>query len=206
MSQLEKKLRKKYEGCNLCDLHKYICQYVFYRGESPCEILFVGEAPGFSEDATGKPFIGRAGELLEELIEETAEITTHFTYGITNVVCCIPTEKDELGNQKIRQPTKVEAKSCQERLLYTINQCKPKVVVPVGRVAETHLPLNQMPSGLVIQPIQHTAYILRKGGSNSIDYQRNLITMVELVESMQEAHHDKEKKKAKAKKKTFVEA
>ena len=192
------KVRELYEGCNKCDLYKRACQYVFFRGDSPCDVLFIGEAPGMSEDATGKPFIGRSGEVLEELIEETIDLTSNFTYGITNIVCCIPLNDD----RKIRQPTKEEARACSERLLYTIRACKPAVIVPVGKIAEKHLPLRELPEGSVVCPIQHPAFILRKGGTGTVEYQKNLITMVELIESLQEANHAQKKQKRKKEKKS----
>ena len=76
------------EGCKKCDLCKTRTQVVFGSGDPDSEIMFVGEAPGFNEDQQGKPFVGRAGKLLEELLQEIG--LTREQGFIANVLKCRP--------------------------------------------------------------------------------------------------------------------
>lgn len=79
-------LRKKIESCTRCELHKTVNKRVIYRGHEDPIILFVGEAPGYHEDQKGKPFIGRAGRILDTLISRLGVDE----YGILNLVKCRP--------------------------------------------------------------------------------------------------------------------
>lgn len=88
----------------------------------PCDILFVGEAPGADEDREGVPFIGRSGNMLRTAIEEY--VTATKSVGITNVVRCRPPRN--------RDPGKTEIQACSPDLLREIEARKPKVVVCLG--------------------------------------------------------------------------
>lgn len=168
----------KYKSCTLCKLYKGKCNYVFYRGAAPCDVLFIGEAPGHNEDMSGLPFIGRSGQLLDSLIQETIDDVGDFQYGITNIVSCIPLDLE--GN--IRAPEKVEAESCRSRFHETIAASECSAIVLLGKTAKKYL---KLPARAMIKfeilELQHPAYILRKGGKNSLEYTRNLCYLKEFV-------------------------
>jgi len=128
---------------------------VLFRGYLPCDILFVGEAPGESEDAIGVPFVGEAGHRLNAMIFAAYANTPlqegncmemsssgvignsrgRLTYAATNVVSCIPREVSDTSLGDIRTPTKTEAAACQERLLEAVRLANPKRIVALGDIA-----------------------------------------------------------------------
>ena len=181
---------KAFKGCKDCSLHKGVCNYVFYRGEAPCDVLFIGEAPGYDEDLCGLPFVGRSGAILERMISDVREEGVKFSYGITNVVSCIPKVVDEeTGKRTVRAPTKEEADACRFRLLTTIRTASPKLIALVGKTAKKYLriPAREMPEEhkLPVLEIQHPAYMLRKGGLQSLEYKRNTLYLREAIECLQ---------------------
>lgn len=96
--------------------------------------MFLGEAPGFSEDANGKPFDGPAGNELDSLIEDVASEVGEFSYVITNPVACIPiSEKDRT---ETRPPSTVEVLQCMPRVVELVEILQPQLVVFLGNVAE----------------------------------------------------------------------
>ena len=80
--------REKWKGCERCSLYRGRRSVVLCRGKLPCDVLFVGEAPGVSEDVLGRPFVGPAGKLLDEIVERALD--GQYDYAITNLVACIP--------------------------------------------------------------------------------------------------------------------
>lgn len=125
--------------CELCSNRKNI---VLARGIIPADVVFVGEAPGPSEDVLGSPFVGPAGKLLDRLISEAGwNVSDHgvspVRYAFTNLVACIP--KDDQGS-KWGEPPKDAILSCAPRLRDFIEVCRPKLIVAVGQLAEKWLP------------------------------------------------------------------
>lgn len=123
------------------------------RGQVPCDVLFIGEAPGESENIIGQPFVGPAGHLLDRIIAEAGpgysqlherdkkeRWTSTLSYAITNMVACVP--RDEEG-AKTSEPSVEEVKSCAPRLQEFIRICdqgqRLKLIVCVGKVAEDWL-------------------------------------------------------------------
>lgn len=153
--------------CRLCDLHLTRQRVVIGRGVIPCRVLFIGEAPGKSEDFIGKPFVGPAGKLLDQCIARAAELARQSTppsYYITNVVRCRPVD-EEGGN---RPPTTNEVFTCSQYLQETIVEATPKEVVFLGRVAFNNA-RRLAPRGT---RLDHPAYLLRRGGEASPEYLR----------------------------------
>lgn len=112
--------------CTLCKLHKtaeYVC--LLGQGPEPCEVMIVGEAPGRREDDSGKPFVGKAGQLLEEILNDNG-IEREDVF-ITNAVSCRPPDN--------RKPTKGEIKQCNAWLKYQMSKVKPKFVLLLGATA-----------------------------------------------------------------------
>lgn len=118
-------------GSGLCESARNIC---IARGQVPCDVLFVGEAPGESEDVIGRPFVGPAGKLLDYIIERSLLKGTR--YALTNLTMCIPREGD---GQKAAQPLPEEIEACAPRLREFIRICQPKLIVCVGALARDYL-------------------------------------------------------------------
>ncbi|HVR33431.1 MAG TPA: uracil-DNA glycosylase [Acidimicrobiia bacterium] len=118
-------LRLVAESCTACTLSKTRNKVVFGEGASDADLMFVGEAPGKNEDLRGEPFVGAAGRLLDQLLEE-AGIARERVY-IANVVKCRPP-----GN---RDPRPEEIESCKGYLRSQLELVDPHVVVTLGNFA-----------------------------------------------------------------------
>lgn len=103
---------------------------VLSRGSVPCDILFIGEAPGPSEDSLGVPFIGPAGKLLDLIVARSVTPDTRVCF--TNLVACVP--RDDDGN-KAMEPSEEQVESCAPRLREFVALCRPKLIVTVGAKA-----------------------------------------------------------------------
>ena len=125
-----KLIREDIGDCTRCKLHQQgRKQIVFGVGNPNAELMFVGEGPGADEDAQGEPFVGRAGQLLNNMIKAMG-LKREEVY-IANVVKCRPP-----GN---RTPERDECDTCSPFLMRQIAVIKPKVVVALGAVAAKNL-------------------------------------------------------------------
>ena len=113
------------QSCQKCRLWETRTQVVIGRGSKTGKILFVGEGPGQQEDATGLPFVGPAGQLLDKML--AAAGLREEQYYIANVVKCRPP-----GN---RDPHDDEQAACMNYLRYQFLLLRPKIVVCLGRIA-----------------------------------------------------------------------
>jgi DNA polymerase len=104
-------------------------------GTIPCDIAFIGEAPGVSENVVGKPFVGPAGKLLRDGIIANSVPHT-LTFALLNLLGCIPFDEDGV---KAVEPPEASIKKCAPRVASLIELCKPKLIVCVGQVAEKWL-------------------------------------------------------------------
>lgn len=149
--------KRNWKNCELCDLCDNRSKVVLCRGKIPCDILLVGEAPGWSEDSIGKPFIGPAGQLLDKIMENAWQ--GEVRYALTNLVACIPIGDN---HQKTMEPDKDSIKACGDRLRELIHLARPKGFVCVGKLAESWLPkiFKGLPIDRTIS-IVHPAAILR---------------------------------------------
>ena len=121
-----KLIREDLGDCKRCPLHKQgRKQIVFGVGDPTTELMFVGEGPGADEDEQGEPFVGRAGQLLNNMIKAMG-ITREQVY-IANIVKCRPP-----GN---RTPEREECETCSPFLMRQIAVIKPKVIVALGATA-----------------------------------------------------------------------
>jgi DNA polymerase len=133
MYHSEKKSKKKamdevareIERCDRCGMSEDCTNKVMGVGNLDTKLVLVGEAPGREEDNKGKPFVGRAGSLLNELLKE-ADIDRDDIF-ITNILKCRPP-----GNRK---PRKGEIKECLGHLMDQLNIIEPEVIAPMGNVA-----------------------------------------------------------------------
>jgi uracil-DNA glycosylase family 4 len=135
-----KLIREDLGDCTRCKLHKQgRKQIVFGVGNPRAELMFVGEGPGADEDAQGEPFVGRAGQLLNNMIKAMG-LRREDVY-IANIVKCRPP-----GN---RTPERDECETCSPFLMRQIAVVKPKVIVALGAVAAKNLlainaPMSEM--------------------------------------------------------------
>jgi len=122
-------IRNEIGDCTRCRLHEQRTNLVFGVGNVNADIMFVGEGPGADEDAQGEPFVGRAGQLLNNMINAMG-LKREDVY-IANVVKCRPP-----GN---RTPEKDECDTCSPFLMKQIEVVKPKMIVALGAVAAKNL-------------------------------------------------------------------
>lgn len=149
---LERELNVLYErikNCQKCGLSKTRINVVFSRGKVEKGIIFIGEAPGYDEDRQGLPFVGRAGQLLDEVLAAVG-LKREEVY-ITNVVKCHPLldprTPEKRGND--RPPNKEEIAACLPILREQISIIKPRIICTLGAVAtntllNTNAPLNKL--------------------------------------------------------------
>lgn len=167
---------KKWKKCVRCALCNSRNKIVLARGKIPAEILFIGEAPGASEDVIGRPFVGPAGKLLDKIIEQA--IDGQYDYALTNLVACIPLDSE--GN-KTTEPPKDSITACKPRLTEFVGLVNPKLVVFVGRLAAKYY---QYPELKTIQII-HPAAILRMDLSQKgLAVKRSIVTIEDAVEEL----------------------
>lgn len=149
-------IREDLGDCTRCVLHQQgRKQIVFGVGNPRAELMFVGEAPGADEDLQGEPFVGRAGQLLTNMIKAMG-LTREQVY-IANIIKCRPP-----GN---RTPEREECETCSPFLMRQIASIKPKVIVALGAIAaKTLLALNESMASL-----RGRWYDFRPAGAHSND-------------------------------------
>ena len=149
-------------NCVRCALCESRTKIVHSEGNPQADLLFIGEAPGANEDAEGRPFVGKAGQLLNKIIESIGLKREDVFIG--NVNRCRPPQN--------RQPTPVEAATCRPFLLREIAVVRPKVIVVLGNTATQNLLATKVGItkirgefqdyfGVKVMPTFHPAYLLR---------------------------------------------
>lgn len=149
--------------CTKCRLCETRTQTVFGEGDVDAKIFFIGEGPGENEDLTGRPFVGRAGQLLDKMIVAMG-LTREQVY-IANVVKCRPPQN--------RTPLPDEVATCTPYLERQLNIIRPRVIVTLGRPATAYM-LNDPKltmgrarghwhqwRGIKLMPTFHPSYVLR---------------------------------------------
>ena len=156
-------IRAELGDCTRCKLHATRRSIVFGVGDPNAPLMFVGEAPGEQEDLRGEPFVGRAGELLDRMIEAMG--WSRQTVYINNILCCRPP-----GN---RNPQPDEVAACKPFLEARIGSIAPRIIVALGRPASNTLlgidaPIGALRgkfhdrNGIQVMPTFHPAYLLRE--------------------------------------------
>jgi DNA polymerase len=156
-------IRDDIGDCKRCRLCEGRTKIVFGQGSAVAELMFVGEAPGADEDASGLAFVGRAGQLLTDMIEKGMKMKRADVF-IANVIKCRPP-----GN---RPPETDEVLNCQPFLEAQIRAIKPRAIVALGATAakfmtKTADPISKLRSrfaswdGIPVMPTYHPAYLLR---------------------------------------------
>ena len=123
-------LKKTCADCGKCDLHRGRTNSVFGYGAEDAKIVFVGEGPGQQEDLSGKPFVGRSGQLLDTYLNRVG-LSRETNVYIANIVKCRPPEN--------RDPKPEEREACMPYLKEQLAILKPKFVVCLGRIAAQEL-------------------------------------------------------------------
>ena len=127
MTELEK-LRESCLNCRRCALHETRTNVVFGVGPEDARIMFIGEGPGENEDLQGEPFVGRAGRLLDDMLELIGRDRTKVY--IANMVKCRPPRN--------RDPLPIEQEACGPWLERQIELINPRIIVCLGRIAAMH--------------------------------------------------------------------
>lgn len=188
------KFLKKWGECKGCNLHKTRNKIVLARGKLPCDVCFIGEAPGTSENDIGEPFRGPAGRLLDRMIARAIDISeVSPRLAFTNVIACIPWEQTKLVNpatkkfrivrgEKLEEPPVAAITACSDRLLHFLRIAKPRAIVLVGKVAEKYGPTSDE---WTTRTIVHPASILRADVSQQEFYaQQAVVTIAEVFKGL----------------------
>jgi DNA polymerase len=156
-------LRAAIGDCQRCKLCSGRTHLVFGVGNPKAKLMFVGEGPGRDEDLQGEPFVGRAGQLLTDIITKGMGLKREDVY-IANVVKCRPPEN--------RNPEPDEVAACEPFLKKQIDLIRPKIIVGLGKFAVQTLLQSKVPitkvrgnwhsyHGIKLMPTFHPAYLLR---------------------------------------------
>lgn len=158
------KIREEMGDCQRCKLYSARTNIVFGEGNPEARLMFIGEGPGRDEDVEGRPFVGRAGQLLTKMIAAMG-LDRSEVY-IANIVKCRP--------PKNRDPEEDEVRSCIGFLEAQISAIKPEAMVTLGRVALKAMFGFQGPmssyrgkffdkDGIPVMPTFHPSFLLRQG-------------------------------------------
>lgn len=171
-------LPARVEACRACRLHETRSRTVFGEGSASARLVFCGEGPGVDEDRSGRPFVGRAGELLSAMIEKGLRMRREDVF-ILNAVKCRPPDN--------RTPAPDELAACRSHLAAQLGVIRPAVIVALGTPASQAL-LGPVPGisairgrvhaayGAQVVPTFHPAYLLRNP-----DAKREVWTDLQLV-------------------------
>jgi len=162
-------LKERILNCQKCHLSQGRKNAVPGEGNLGTELMFVGEAPGRDEDIQGRPFVGRAGQLLTKIIH-AMKFKREEVY-ITNIVKCRPPEN--------RNPHKEEIEMCQDYLREQLEMIKPEVIVTLGKVAadlfiQSKLGMTALRgsfyefNNIKVMPTFHPSYLIRNEGNKEI--------------------------------------
>jgi uracil-DNA glycosylase family 4 len=175
-------LRAHIGDCRRCKLWSGRTHLVFGVGNPRASLMFVGEGPGRDEDLQGEPFVGRAGQLLTEIITKGMKLRREDVY-IANVIKCRPPEN--------RNPEPDEIASCRPFLQRQIDIVQPRVLVALGTFAAQTLlgvrtPISRLRGrwhdyhGIKLMPTLHPAYLLRNPADKKLVWADIKSVMAEL--------------------------
>ncbi len=155
-------IRRELGDCRRCKLHRTRNTIVFGEGSEKAKLMFIGEGPGYDEDVQGRPFVGKAGQLLTKIIQ-SIHLQREEVY-ITNIIKCRPPQN--------RNPEPDEIQSCHPFLQKQIQSIQPKMICALGTfAAQTLLSTTAKITalrgrlfdvgGIKVLPTYHPAYLLR---------------------------------------------
>lgn len=175
-------IREVIGDCRRCKLAGSRTNIVFGVGNPNADLMFVGEGPGRDEDLKAEPFVGRAGQLLTEIITKGMKLRREDVF-IANVVKCRPPEN--------RNPEPDEIAACSPFLTRQIEIVKPKVLVALGKFAAQTMLATTTPimrlrgnwheyQGIKLMPTLHPAYLLRNPADKKLVWEDIKLVMKEL--------------------------
>ncbi len=188
-AQALEEVRRQVLRCTRCDLHKTKTHYVFGSGNPYADLMFVGEAPGAEEDKKGKPFVGRAGQLLDRLLQEVG-LNRETDLYITNVLKCRPPRN--------RDPEPGEIQACFPYLKAQIQILRPRLLVALGRFAAwtlygmqkkmslLRMQVQQSKFGIPLVVTYHPAAALRREALTD-EMRRDFQLMVQTLEQLRQS-------------------
>ena len=162
MSELDR-LRESCLACDKCQLCQTRTNVVFGTGNPEAKIMFIGEGPGEQEDLSGQPFVGRAGKLLDLMLDAVG-LSRETNIYIANIVKCRP--------PKNRDPLPEEQDTCIQWLRQQVAIIRPKIIVCLGRIASARIIDPDIKitkqhgqfvekNGVLMMPMLHPAALLR---------------------------------------------
>jgi len=166
-------LRVAIGDCRRCKLWPGRTHLVFGVGNPHAKLMFIGEGPGRDEDLQGEPFVGRAGQLLTDIITKGMGLKREDVY-ICNVIKCRPPEN--------RNPEPDEVASCEPFLKKQIELVRPQIIIALGKFAVQTLLQSKVPitrirgnwhtyHGIKLMPTLHPAYLLRNPADKKLVWQ-----------------------------------
>ena len=155
-------VRKELGDCKRCKLHQTRRTIVFGEGNEKATLMFIGEGPGYDEDVQGRPFVGRAGQLLTKIIQ-SINLQREEVY-IANIIKCRPPQN--------RNPEPDEIQSCNPFLRKQIQVIQPKIICALGTFSAQTLLKTETKitalrgkfydlEGIKVIPTYHPAFLLR---------------------------------------------
>lgn len=157
-------LKQKILNCTKCDLHNSRNKAIWGEGNINAEILLIGEAPGADEDRTGRPFVGKSGQLLDKILGACAFTREEHVF-LSNIIRCRPPAN--------RIPSDDETKACIPYLFEQINLVNPKIIITLGATAlkrlfdDNSLRITRLRgswiewNGRLVMPVYHPSALLR---------------------------------------------
>jgi DNA polymerase len=183
-------LARQVSVCTRCDLALTRTNTVFGTGDPFSPLMLVGEGPGENEDATGLPFVGRAGKLLDDILK-AVDLTRDDVY-LTNTVKC-RAAVEEGGRMKNRPPRAGEIKACSIYLQGQMESIKPKIILCLGgpaaktiidkdfRITKDRGKWYEVEGGAMAMATFHPAYVLRQRGDDLTNAKRAVWQDVQAV-------------------------
>ncbi len=167
------KLKNECVNCMDCGLCSTRTNVVFGVGVDNAEVMFIGEGPGENEDLQGEPFVGRAGKLLDKMLE-AVDLDRHKNIYIANIVKCRP--------PKNRDPLPEEQEQCIKWLRKQFVVLRPKIIVCLGRIAAAKIIKPDIKimkehgtffekNGVLFMPVLHPAALLRNPNNKPAAFQ-----------------------------------
>lgn len=176
-------LARQVAVCTKCDLAKTRTNTVFASGDPHSPLMLVGEGPGENEDATGLPFVGRAGKLLDDILK-AVDLSRDQVY-LTNTVKC-RAAVEEGGRMRNRQPKTTEIRACNPYLQGQMEAVKPEIILCLGgpaaktlidkdfRITKDRGKWYDLDNGARAMATFHPAYVLRQRGED-LDNTKRLV-------------------------------
>lgn len=197
VTRLQMFRRRWADGCG-ADECSGAHRVVLCRGQVPCDVLLVGEAPGESEDSTGVPFVGPAGRMLDAILDRVLRGVRarglQLRLALTNLVGCIPLEQREDGTRgKASEPLPDQVRQCGLRLREFVRLCEPKVIVCVGAQARDWLDPKHAGGvrldfcGRMLDVVHPAAILRAPDAKRGLLVQQSVVRIANVVEGMYEA-------------------